>query len=337
MQTGWSNRPTSSSPPVAPGWCSTRRCSSGALEAELVSADEGKERSLIARRDGGRHQIIAGDVSGPVGPRIVVDDLVSMSVSRTGHRVVAGTEHGVLVYDGFTGELVGEIPRPELQGVFVTLADQLFVSSLGGELTQYDLESMRPVRTFGGSRGYVQDLVGTSDGSLIAVRGGDRTVTLYDVATGVRLGAPIVVAEAQENLISLSPHGDRLAIGGGRTKQASKSGTSIPPTGWPRPAGSPDATSRVTSGRPTSATSPHTGPPALPSPSTAERHVGGRRRPWTYPECHGRRAMATHAADAPRKHRTCGGGVLEQRRQLSAAASGQTSARWSLAIRPEAR
>ena len=186
-----------------------------ALEAELVSADEGKERSLLAHRDGGRHQIIAGDVSGPVGPRIVVDDLVSMSVSRTGHRVVAGTEHGVLVYDGFTGELVGEIPRPELQGVFVTLADQLFVSSLGGELTQYDLESMRPVRTFGGSRGYVQDLVGTSDGSLIAVRGGDRTVTLYDVATGVRLGAPIVVAEAQENLISLSPHGDRLAIGGG--------------------------------------------------------------------------------------------------------------------------
>ena len=139
-----------------------------------------------------------------------------MSVSRTGHRVVAGTEHGVLVYDGYTGELVGEIPRPELQGVFVTLADQLFVSSLGGELTQYDLESMRPVRTFGGSRGYVQDLVGTSDGSLIAVRGGDRTVTLYDVATGVRLGASIVVAEAQENLISLSPHGDRLAIGGGK-------------------------------------------------------------------------------------------------------------------------
>ena len=40
-------------------------------------------------------------------------------------------------------------------------------------------------------------------------------MTLYDVATGVRLGASIVVAEAQENLISLSPHGDRLAIGGG--------------------------------------------------------------------------------------------------------------------------
>ena len=154
-------------------------------------------------------------MSGLVGPWIVVDDLVSMSVSRTGHRVVAGTEHGVLVFDGFTGELVGEIPGPELQGVDVTVADQLFVSSLGGELTQYDLESMRPVRTFGGSRGHVQSVVGTSDGSLIAARGGDRTVTLYDVATGVRLGAPIVVPEAQESLISLSPRGDRLAIGGG--------------------------------------------------------------------------------------------------------------------------
>ena len=164
---------------------------------ELFSADEGKERVLLARRDGGQHHIVAVDVSGPVGPPIVVDDLVSMSVSRTGHRVVAGTEHGVLVLAGFTGELVGEIPGPELQGVDVTVADQLFVSSLGGELTQYDLESMRPVRAFGGSRGHVQSVVGTSDGSLIAARGGDRTVTLYDVATGVRLGAPIVVAEAQ--------------------------------------------------------------------------------------------------------------------------------------------
>jgi WD40 repeat protein len=71
------------------------------------------------------------------------------------------------------------------------------------------------VRTFGGSRGYVQDLVGTADGTLIAVRGGDRQVSLFDVATGTLLGTPITIPDDQYNTMDLSQDGRCLAMGGG--------------------------------------------------------------------------------------------------------------------------
>jgi DNA-binding SARP family transcriptional activator/WD40 repeat protein len=182
---------------------------------DLWAADPGKERFLVGRSDGRRAEIIAGDESGLIEPWIVVDDFVSMANSRSGHRIAVGTEHGVIVYDGATGTPLGEIRNGALQGVTITLADQLFVSSLGGELTQYDLESLQPIRSFGGSRGFVQEVISSLDGSLIAVRGGDRSVTLFDVASGARIGTPIDVPNEQESLVALSEQGDRMAIGGG--------------------------------------------------------------------------------------------------------------------------
>ncbi len=184
-------------------------------DLDLSSLDPGKAHALLGRRDGRRAEIVAVDRSGLVGPWITVDDLVSMSISSSGHRIAVGTQTGVVIFEGATGDRLGRIERTDAQGVFITLTDQLFVSSLGGELTQYDLESLRPIRAFGGSRGYIQDVVGSADGSLIAVRGGDRTVTLYDVDTGVRIGTPIEVDDSQESLMSLSEQGDQLAVGGG--------------------------------------------------------------------------------------------------------------------------
>ena len=93
-----------------------------------------------------------------LGPTITVDGYVSSAISRSGHRIAAGTERGVEIYDGFTGEQVGAIPGTDLRGVFITVTDQLFVSSLGGELTQYDLDTLEPIRTFGGSRGFINQL-----------------------------------------------------------------------------------------------------------------------------------------------------------------------------------
>ena len=77
----------------------------------------------------------------------------------------------------------------------LTVTDQLFVSSIGGELTLYDLKTLEPIRTFGGSRGLVTGGAGTADGSLVAITGGDRQVSLFDVATGLRIGAPITVPD----------------------------------------------------------------------------------------------------------------------------------------------
>ena len=78
------------------------------------------------------------------------------AISRSGHRIAAGTDSGIVIYDSATAEQVGAIPGPQLRGVFITVTDQLFVSSLGGELTQYDLETLDPIREFGGSRGHIR-------------------------------------------------------------------------------------------------------------------------------------------------------------------------------------
>ena len=91
-------------------------------------------------------------------------------------------------YDGDTGEQVAEIPGDDDRGVYITVADQLFATTYGGDVTQYDLESLEPIRTFGGSRGYVQHIHGTADGSVVVTGGGDRAVTIFDVATGTRWG-----------------------------------------------------------------------------------------------------------------------------------------------------
>jgi WD40 repeat protein len=91
--------------------------------------------------------------------------------------------------DGSTGEQLGTIPGNDLRIAFITVADQLFVGSLGGALVQYDLDTPAPIRSFGGSGGAIQELDGTSDGSTIAARGGDGNVSLFDVATGNRVSA----------------------------------------------------------------------------------------------------------------------------------------------------
>jgi hypothetical protein len=183
-----------------------------------IVAEPGKERALVEYRDPNsrRSEVSAFDEhEGPIEPTIVVDGLVTMAASREGHRIAIGTDHGVYLYDGATGEQLGHIEGDSLRGVYITLADQLFVSSLGGEVTQHDLESLEPVRTFGGSRGYVQDVVGTADGTLIAVRGGDRQVSLFDVATGTLLGTPITIPDDQFNTMDLAQDGRRLVLGGG--------------------------------------------------------------------------------------------------------------------------
>ena len=120
---------------------------------------------------------------------------MSSAISRSGHRIAAGTERGVEIHDGFCGEQVGAIEGGDLRGVFITVTDQLFVSSLGGELIQYDLDTLERVRSFGGSRGFITDLRGTADGTLIATVGGDHGVILYDVASGVPIGMPIAIPD----------------------------------------------------------------------------------------------------------------------------------------------
>jgi hypothetical protein len=82
-------------------------------------------------------------------------------------------------------------------------------------VTQLDLDTLEPVRTFEGSVGFVRQLIGSADGTIIAVLGADRRVTLHDVATGVRLGTPIPLDPEADTWIDLARSGRYLGVGGG--------------------------------------------------------------------------------------------------------------------------
>ena len=108
----------------------------------------------------------------------------------SGRRVVFMFDGQVTVFDGSTGSVIGTIDV--LGTAYTTAADDLFITNNGGDLTRYDLDTLRPIRTFGGSRGFIHELWGTEDGTFIATSS-DQFVTLFDVASGESLGEPIVI------------------------------------------------------------------------------------------------------------------------------------------------
>jgi DNA-binding SARP family transcriptional activator/tRNA A-37 threonylcarbamoyl transferase component Bud32/WD40 repeat protein len=185
--------------------------------AFLPSVDPGKERALIpyAGSTSLDAELRAVERGHHVGPTIPVDDYTSSTISRTGDRVVAATRRGIVLFDGHTGEQLGTIPGNDLRSAFITVADQLYVASLGGELVHFDLDTLAPIRSFGGSRGAIQELYGTTDGSMIATRGGDGNVSLFDVATGTRIGPALTATPDDQLLMSLAVDGTTLAYGGG--------------------------------------------------------------------------------------------------------------------------
>jgi DNA-binding SARP family transcriptional activator/serine/threonine protein kinase/WD40 repeat protein len=185
--------------------------------AFLPSVDPGKHRVLIpyAGSTSLDAELRAVEGGHHVGPPIPVDDYTFSAISSTGHRVVAATRRGIMLFDGSTGEQLGDIPANDLRSAFITVTDQLFVGSLGGELVQYDLDTLAPIRSFGGSRGAIQEVFGTTDGSMIAARGGDGIVSLFDVASGTRIGPPFTATPDDQLLMSLALDGTTLAYGGG--------------------------------------------------------------------------------------------------------------------------
>src|SRR5262249_10249690 len=88
--------------------------------------------------------------------------------------------------------------------------------SLRGEISTYDAETLAPLRTLPGNRGYILAADSDASGTLLATIGGDRTVALNDIASGVALGDRMDVPGDEANAIALRPDGMELAVGGSR-------------------------------------------------------------------------------------------------------------------------
>jgi WD40 repeat protein len=120
----------------------------------------------------------------------------------------------IIVYDTVTGREVARIAGHFLRGVHITSKGVLLAWTLGGEMTMYDFATLTPLRTLVGNRGNLQDVQSDRDGSMMASLGGDQTVALYDLSTGVAIGDPITVPDNEIKAIALRPDGLELAIGG---------------------------------------------------------------------------------------------------------------------------
>ena len=184
---------------------------SGQPAAWISMSNDGTTTSDIwtfSRRDGSR-----------IGPTVVVDSLVLIAGSPNGRRFAVTTTNSVRVYDVASGNEIARIKnRPDLRGIYFVDDDLIAISSLSGEVTLHDSGTLALVRTLVGSRGFVQDLQATRDGSMIAVNGGDRTLQLIDVATGTPIGGPIPMSADEWNGFVLQPQGHEIAVGGGTSE-----------------------------------------------------------------------------------------------------------------------
>jgi DNA-binding SARP family transcriptional activator/WD40 repeat protein len=140
----------------------------------------------------------------------------SVSATRDGERVVvtccwpAAAASVTTVHDGRTGvALAGPLVGPHLTAVSL---DGVLVGATGGSVARYDLETLEPIVTLPGARGEINTLQFSRDSAVLLATSLDQTVSIYDVATGTRIGDPIPTAAPFIFPSFLHPGGHTVAV-----------------------------------------------------------------------------------------------------------------------------
>jgi DNA-binding SARP family transcriptional activator/WD40 repeat protein len=140
----------------------------------------------------------------------------SVSATRDGERVVVtccwstAADPVTTVHDGRTGAvLAGPLVGPHLTSVSL---DGVLVGATGGSVATYDLETLEPIATLPGARGEINTLQFSRDSAVLLATSLDQTVSIYDVATGTRVGDPIPTAAPFIYPSFLHPGGHRVAV-----------------------------------------------------------------------------------------------------------------------------
>ena len=76
-------------------------------------------------------------------------------------------------------------------GVTSVSLDGVLVGATKGDITRYDLRTLQPLADLPGARGEVNTLQFSDDGTTLLATSLDQIASVYDVATGTRLGDPI--------------------------------------------------------------------------------------------------------------------------------------------------
>lgn len=149
-----------------------------------------------------------------VEPTLQVDgSVMSVSATRGGERVVvtsAGeTGFETVVLDSGGRVLAGPLVGPALTSVSL---DGTLVGTSAGSITRYDVDTLEPLGELAGASGEVNTLQFSDDGRLLLATSNDQTASLYDVATGTRLGDPVATSAPLIYPAFLRPDGAALAV-----------------------------------------------------------------------------------------------------------------------------
>lgn len=114
------------------------------------------------------------------------------------------------IYDGASGREL----RRGLAGVTLSSVSPngTLIGATGGQITRYDFDTLAPVATFTAARGEINSMQFSRDGAIVLATSNDQTLSLYDVASGTRLGDPIPTAAPFIVPGFLHPDGDSLAV-----------------------------------------------------------------------------------------------------------------------------
>jgi DNA-binding SARP family transcriptional activator/outer membrane protein assembly factor BamB len=186
----------------------------------IVSEPVGGTRLYVGYTDG-RIRTLDTTTHRWVGPTIALGGAPgTVSATTDGARIVVTSfQRGtwwLTVHDGHTGEQVGDAV-PNLNAAQVGPDGTLVATNLTGEITEYDLDTLNPLGSFPGARGLIvnNQIHFSSDGKVLAATSHDRTVSIYDVPSRVRIGEPIPIEMPSAGATSLRPDGMAIAISDG--------------------------------------------------------------------------------------------------------------------------
>jgi len=165
-------------------------------------------------RQGGEVWTIDNSTNTRIEPTIHLDTFaVTGAATEDADRLAIGTLDGMLVFDGTTGKLLHTYPDYGVRSASVVPGRRLVAGTLTGDFTVYDLDTFQPIVKLGGALGFGR-VIGSDDGSLAVVIGNDRTLSLFDLASGIQLGDSIRIPDDEATSAALRPDGKELAYGG---------------------------------------------------------------------------------------------------------------------------
>ena len=114
------------------------------------------------------------------------DAILCVDFARDGRHVASGAKDGMLIYwDATTGQIVRRFPKhpQEVRSVAFAPASDYLASASGFTIRMYDVRGQE-VRRYSGHTASIKCLAFSADGKRLLSGSDDKTIRLWDVATG---------------------------------------------------------------------------------------------------------------------------------------------------------